>query len=204
MKTHLPRPRRTTGRLIGLGALLACLSLLSACGFNPQTDAVYQPAAGTNNRSGTVYILNSVIVTDKQGEGTWAGSLVNTNQSKPEQLVNVTYWNAAGAPITIKPADLVNFGQTGQIMVHSPKIKSGAFVPMTFSFASGQITHLLTPVLPYDPSEKFSAVPLPSQSPTAKPGKRSKKCAKQKPTDSQSGTSFCVTSSPSPTSTPSE
>ena len=52
-------------------AALLLAPALTACGFNEQTDQVYQPAVGVNDRSDNVYVLNRgphpVIVFDKAG-----------------------------------------------------------------------------------------------------------------------------------------
>ncbi|MGH3414225.1 MAG: hypothetical protein ACRDPH_14215 [Marmoricola sp.] len=173
MKTRPPRPRRVVGRLLAAASLLLLVPLLAACGFNAQTDALYQAAAGTNNRSQPVYVLNSVVVTSKNGSGTWAGSLVNTNQRRADALVGMTGWSG-GSQIRVGAGQLVNLGKSGKVTLKGAKIKPGAFIPLTLHFASGQTTHLLTPVLPYGPHGQYSAVPQPSQQPTPKTGSHHK------------------------------
>ena len=63
-------------RRLAIAALLL-VPALASCGFNAQTDQVYQAAVGINDRSGEVDILNALIVSGEDGSGTFAGTLVN-------------------------------------------------------------------------------------------------------------------------------
>ena len=45
-------------RRVAIAALLLAPAL-TACGFSEQTDQVYQPAVGVNDRSDTVYVLSA-------------------------------------------------------------------------------------------------------------------------------------------------
>jgi len=58
-------------------ALVLLVPSLGACGFGYQTDKVYQPAVGVNNRSGAVAVLGAVVVSGSDGSGTFVTSLVN-------------------------------------------------------------------------------------------------------------------------------
>ncbi|HET8603093.1 MAG TPA: hypothetical protein VFM09_04135 [Marmoricola sp.] len=179
-------------RRVALAGLLLLTPLVGACGFNYQTDQVYQPATGTDNRDGQVYILNAMVVTVNGGKGTFAGTLVNESQTRADKLVDVTGPNIQGsqAQVSIPPNGAVNLAKTGQVSVSGPQIKPGGFVQMTFEFASGQSTQLAVPVVPRtgyyanvalpgsksaSPSSSPSPSPSPSSSPTASPTASSSK-----------------------------
>lgn len=157
-------------RLAVAAVLLA--PALGACGFNVQTDQVYQAAVGVNDRSGSVDILNAVIVTAKDGSGTFAGTLVN-NTGTAAQLREVTGEGitaafAAGKPVEVEGFGFNNLGAAGETV---PPVKlglsgpteaivPGTFVELTFTFASGQETSLQVPVVGVN--EDYESVPLPA------------------------------------------
>lgn len=160
-------------RRVAIAALLLAPAL-TACGFDAQTDQVYQAATGVNERTSTVEILNAQIVSAEDGSGTFVATLDN-NAAKDDRLVGVT-----GDGVTAKsagvliPADgvanLAEPAETGdpiQVQVDGAKIKAGYWVRLTFVFASGQSTEVLVPVVAN--SEDFHDVPLPSEAPSGAP-----------------------------------
>jgi hypothetical protein len=162
---------------------------VGACGFNYQTDQVYQPATGSDNRTGEVYILNAMVVTVNGGKGTFAGTLVNENLTRADKLVSVTGPNLQGSQsqVTIPPNGSVNLAQTGKVWVSGPQVKPGGFVRMNFQFANGQSTQMDVPVV--SRTGYYADVALPSSSKTT--GARAKRSHKPQ-----------STSSPSPTPSP--
>ncbi|WP_310962268.1 copper chaperone PCu(A)C [Nocardioides terrisoli] len=188
MKSHLRR------RLAG-PALLLLIPLTAACGFGAQTDQVYQAAAGSNNRSGEVDILNAVVVSKTPGTGTFAGTLVNKNQTQADQLVSVSD-AVSNKTIKIPPAGAVNLATSGKIRLSDPSIKAGGYVELTLQFASGQTTKINTPV--FSNTAYFAKVPvgpLPTKSPSKSPSNG--------PSSSPSG-SASPSSGASPSATPSQ
>ena len=165
MKT--PRRRR-----VASVAALLLLPMLAACGFNYQTDKVYQSAAGTENRTGQVYILNAMVVTVSGNQGTFAGTLVNESLTKATKLVSITGPNVNGSTtqVSLPPNASVNLADSGQISVSGPDIRPGYFVSMTFEFANGQSTQMEVPVIartgPYG-NVSLPASPSPSSSPSS-------------------------------------
>lgn len=150
MKSHLRR------RLSG-PAVLLLIPLLAACGFGAATDQVYQSSAGAIDRSSPVNVLNALVVSGTDGTGTFAGTLVNTNQSQPDQLVSVTDATLSG-PIEIGPAGAVNLADSGQVQVTGPDIKPGGYIELTLQFASGQTTRIDAPVMPH--TGDYAEVPV--------------------------------------------
>lgn len=143
---------------------------LGACGFGYQTDQVYQPGIGVNNRDGTVDILGAVVVSSLNGEGTMVASLVNENESKDDALVNVTGDGlevSLSAPVKLPAGELVNLADTGAVSVTGDTIQPGKFARLKLTFESGQTTELNAPVVPY--SGEFNDVRLASPKSTPAP-----------------------------------
>jgi copper(I)-binding protein len=91
----LSRRRRTA-----IAVLFACAPLVAACGagFEAQTNQVYQPAVGVNDRSGEVFVINALLVTAGTGTGTVVASLINQS-TEPDRLVAVVASATNGAPL---------------------------------------------------------------------------------------------------------
>ena len=147
-------------------AALLLAPALTACGFSAQTDQVYQPAVGVNDRSGNVDILNAVIVSGEDGSGTFAGTLVNKDTSQQDTLDTVSGEGitASRVSVDVPPAGNARLADTGELTLEGSAIKPGAFVELTFSFSSGQNTTMKVPVV--ESGGDYSDVPLPSASPT--------------------------------------
>jgi hypothetical protein len=156
-----------------LAVLLA--PTLAACGFGAQTDQVYQAAQGVNDRSGTVWVLDALIVAAKDGSGTFAGSLVN-EAAKSQSIANVTGVDVtpAGVNIVIPGNQLVDLAkpvpgtEQPQLTFSGPGVKLGGFVRLTFTYSGGGTSTVNVPVVSNDPKDgsEFANVPLPIASPT--------------------------------------
>ncbi len=187
--------KRPLRRRFALAALLLVTPLVGACGFNYQTDEVYQPATGTDNRTGQVYILNAMVVTVGGKQGTFAGTLVNENQTRADKLVGITGPSIQGSttPVPLPPNQAVNLADSGQITISGPDIKAGYMVPMTFEFANGQSTQMDVPVV--SRTGAYANVPLPgSGGPSMTPLSSASASSSASPSSS---------SSPSPSASPS-
>jgi hypothetical protein len=159
-----------TQRRVAIAALLLAPAL-TACGFNVQTDKVYQPAVGVNDRSGTVDILNAVIVSNTEGSGTFAGTFVNKDDTHADRLESVT---GSGITASRRPIEIPAGGavpptaESGVVSLKGEAIKPGDFVELTFVFSSGQSTTVSVPVV--ERSGDYADVPLPTSSgPSATP-----------------------------------
>jgi len=143
---------------------------LGACGFGYQTDQVYQPAVGVNNRDGAVDVLNAVVVTSStDGDGTFVASLVNKADSDDslESVDGEDVQVQVSAPVEVKAGDLVNLADTGAVSVVGDGVQPGDFVRLTLQFESGQSTEVNVPVVPHE--EEFSEVKLASPESSASP-----------------------------------
>jgi len=156
-------------RRVASAAVLLLTPIVGACGFNYQTDQVYQPATGTDDRTGQVYILNAMVVTVSGNKGTFAGTLVNENQTQATRLVSITGPNLQGSttPVKLPANQAVNLADTGQISVSGPGIEAGKFVTMNFEFANGQSTRMGVPVIPR--TGPYGQVPLPGSASSSSP-----------------------------------
>jgi hypothetical protein len=160
----------STRRRLAAGAMVLLVPTLGACGFSEQTDQVYQPAVGVDNRSGNVDILGAVVVSSLNGEGTFVASLVNNNQDTDDSLVTMTGDGldvSMTAPVKIPAGDLVNLADSGAVSVTGDTVQPGKFARLTLTFESGQKTEINAPVVPY--SGDFADVRLASPKSTPAP-----------------------------------
>ena len=147
-------------RRVAIAALLLAPAL-AACGFNEQTDQVYQPAVGINDRSGEVDILNALIVSGEDGSGTFAGTLVNKDQTHDDTLDSVTGPGVTSPSRTVEvpAAGVARLADSGAVTVKGSAIRPGTFIELTLGFASGQSTTVKVPVVAA--TGDYADVPLP-------------------------------------------
>lgn len=159
-------------RTLVAAVLLLAAPVLSSCGvgFNAQTNQVYQPAEGVNDRSGQVDVLNALVVSGSDGSGTVIATLVNNSQTTADTLQNVA---GAGSDTSLQvtlggdtsiPADgMLNLADSGKIFVAGERVKAGYLVSLTFTFANASAVTLSAPVVPASKAQ-YSGVPLPPAS----------------------------------------
>jgi hypothetical protein len=159
-------------RCIAAATVLLAAPALSSCGvsFGAQTDQPYQPAAGVDNNSGTVDVLNALVVSGTDGSGTVVATLVNNDQVHPDRLKGVA---GAGSDsnLTVKMAGetaipaggLLNLATKAAITVRGQRIVKGYFVNLTFSFDRAEAITVDVPVMSAD-NPDYADVPLPSGS----------------------------------------
>jgi hypothetical protein len=75
-------------RSLAVAAAVLAAPVLSSCGvnFDAQTDQVYNPAVGVNDRDGSVDVLNALVVSGSAGSGTVVATLVNNDQEKDDSV----------------------------------------------------------------------------------------------------------------------
>ena len=163
----LTPPRR---RLAAL-AMVLLVPVLGACGFGYQTDQVYQPGVGVNDRSGTVDVLGAVVVSGSDGSGTFVASLVNKDSKNPATLTAVTgptgVTTQVVKKVTVAPDTLLNLASMGAVSVKGPAVRAGGFVRLTLEFDTGQKTQVNVPIV--DRNAEFSGVVPAIPSNSAKP-----------------------------------
>jgi hypothetical protein len=188
--------RRRLPRVVAAASLVLLVPTLGACGFNYQTDQVYQPSVGVNDRSGEVDVLGAVIVSGVDGQGTLVASLSNKSESKSDTLTSVEAADSSAGlttrlekPIEVAPGALVNLADAGAISITGEGITPGPFVKLVLQFSSGEEVDVSVPVVPQSGyyADIEPADPSPSASPSASSGISS---------------SASPSASPSPTATP--
>jgi hypothetical protein len=145
------QPRRSL-RLV-VGALVLALPLLTSCGFDRRTNAVYTPSAGTNNRDGVVDVLAAVVVAAQPGSGTFIATLSNSSTEDTytfEGLAGVGEWQdltiAEVDPIELPPRGFANLADEGGVHV-SGNFGAGDVVSLSLSFDSGDVVDMDVPVV---------------------------------------------------------
>jgi copper(I)-binding protein len=159
-------------RSIAVAAVVLAAPSLSACGinFNAQTDQPYNVAVGVDERSGSVDVLNALVVSGSNGSGTAVATLVNNDTENDDTLRDVS---GAGpdADVTVKvagkttiPADgLLNLAEDGRISVRGEQIVPGTFVTITFSFDRAEAVTVEAPVVSSS-NPDYADVPVPTGS----------------------------------------
>ena len=149
-------------RRLAIAALLLAPALAS-CGFNAQTDQVYQAAVGINDRSGEVDILNALIVSGEDGSGTFAGTLVNKDTTNDDRLDSVSGpgITASRDTVDVPASGVALLAESGDVKLRGDGIKPGSFVELTLAFSSGQSTTVKVPVV--EAAGDYSDVPLPGK-----------------------------------------
>ena len=136
-------------RRIAAAALVLTAPTLAACGFNVQTDQVYQAAVGVDDRSASVDVLNAVVVTAKDGEGAFIATFVNNSTEDPAKVLSIS---AEGQDIVIgkelAPEGLLNLAdEESPVTVTGSNVAPGKFVSVTIEFDTGEQTVVNAPVV---------------------------------------------------------
>lgn len=138
---------------LATGALVFAVPALSSCAFSYPTDEIYTPAAGANNRSGSVDVLNGVIVASEDGSGTFIATLSNNNIDEATTLDTIS-GGGDDADLTVKPFAAIEIPAGGFVnLADDPAIKvsgaflQGDFVEVVLDFDNGEQTSLKVPVV---------------------------------------------------------
>jgi hypothetical protein len=170
--------RSTFRRRIAVLALAVSVPALSACtnGFDSQTDAVYQPAVGVNDRSSEVDVLGALIVAPEKGtNGVFIATLANNDQTEGDTLTAV---DGQGVEVTlgdvppIPPGGAVNLASAkiGGVPVTGAAVKPGSYVLIRLTFANADPVTVNVPVVVDDgPYASLTPKPSPSASPSGSP-----------------------------------
>lgn len=171
--TLAPWARPTTLRRLARAATpVVALVLVTGCGanFNASTNIPYQPAEGTNDRSNGVYVLNTLAVTDGEGDATIVARLVN-QQDDDDQLLNFAVATLEGDAIEVAPLDepidlatapwpeqSVQVGTEGLLRFSGDNFAAGDFVVVGLTFAQSDPVEIQIPVV--EPGVEYADVPL--------------------------------------------
>lgn len=153
---HL-RPAAQPRRTVATAAAVLALALpLTSCGFDYATERDYTPASGANNRDGVVDVLSAVIVSAREGSGTFIASFSNND---PDSAATFTALSgdegsdvaaAEFEPVEIGPGALVNLAEPAADIVVTGDFGSGNIVALTVDFGDGERVSLNVPVVTDD------------------------------------------------------
>ena len=159
-----------------IGALVLAVPALTACGFNYATDREYTPGNGTNDLTGVVDVLNAVIVSSEDGEGTFIASLSNNAPHEAISLDTLSFGSnstieiAPFDPVEVPAMGLVNLGD-GQGIKVSGDIVKGDFIELSLTFSNGETADMDVPVVAadweYTGLDNGTGVPAPAGTPSA-------------------------------------
>ena len=145
--------RRSIAKATAVATVSVLALGLSSCGFDQPTDMVYNPAVGVNDQSGSIDVLNAVIVSGAEGSGTLVASFANNDQEQGDSLTQITPGGDDQAQVTlpgstdIDAAALLNLLDEGGAKVEGESVTSGAFVTLTFVFERSESVTLDVPVV---------------------------------------------------------
>lgn len=124
--------------------------VLTSCGFDYATDALYTPAAGTNDRGDTISVLNALIVSSEPGSGTFIATLASSDLEQETALEevggDVTARRFEPVEIPRGTAGVANLADDGGVKV-TGDFAPGSFTTVTLTFDNGQVTELEVPVV---------------------------------------------------------
>jgi hypothetical protein len=147
---------------------------LSGCAanFDAPSNEPYQPAAGISDRSGAVFAINTLVVTDGSGNGTVVSSLIN-QQPDDDTLQSFSATDSTGAAITAaplaqpislpanpSPAQSVQLGSAGALRLSGDNVEGGTFVSITFTFATAAPVTVNVPVVLGGPDTIYADIPV--------------------------------------------
>lgn len=149
-----PAGRGRTARRLAAVLLSVSATAVAGCGFDVQTNAVYQPAVGSNVRQGVTDVLSAVIVSPKVGQGVFVATLVDSSDTTSDKLTSVTAGGgvtvASGATLPEMPVQTpVNLADTGGIAMTGDAITTvnSNYVRVTLSFAKADPVTINVPVV---------------------------------------------------------
>jgi len=145
-------------RLTAVSLTVVAGLTLTACGtsFGAQTNKVYQPAVGTNER-GEVESHNTLLVGNRDGSATLSAGLVN-NLDDAQTLTGVTVTDEEGTSLTVrKPKAALSLpskvlttlgGETpDSVFVVTEGAEPGDYVKVTYTFSDSAELVVNSPVV---------------------------------------------------------
>jgi hypothetical protein len=151
--------RRVTAMAVGVLALT--LTGCSETGFDAQTNAIYDPGAGTNESTGNVPVLGVLVVSSEDGSGSLSATisrrstdelqLTGVTATAGDEPIDVTFGEPLDVPSNRAAAPLKLSQEADNVVVlDGDAVAAGRFVELTFEFSNGQTIDLEAPVVARD------------------------------------------------------
>lgn len=143
-------------RRLAPAVLLLAAAGLSGCdvNFDAQTDQVYNPGVGVNEQSGSVDVLNALVVSGTEGSGTVVATLVNNDEVTADALQGIAGAEedaslkvTPGGPTAIPNGGVLNLAEAGRNFVQGEQVVPGDLVTLTFTFQRGEAITVDAPVV---------------------------------------------------------
>lgn len=137
--------------------------------FDAQTNQIYTPAEGVNDRSGAVDVLNAVVVSAKDGTGRFVAGLANNDDSADDSLTGVQGSGESSGvtgtlptPVPVPAGGFVQLADPGvePVVLQGDPIIAGYFVELTVTFQNADSVTVKVPVVPA--TAQWSTVQVPS------------------------------------------
>ncbi len=160
-----PNLRRTA-----VAAALVLAPVLSSCAADA-TNVIYNPGVGVNERSGTVDVLNALIVSGAPGSGSLVATLTNGDLAEEDALSQVAGAGEdtgvtvdLGSPVDVGAGGSVSVSDEEEVSVEGEAVEPGAFVTLQFTFERGETVTVDVPVVAR--RGPYADIPVPSVAPT--------------------------------------
>jgi copper(I)-binding protein len=167
-------------RAVATAVVVIATAALSGCGssFNAQTDQIYQPAVGANNRESQVYVLNALLVTGGGTNGALVAGLLN-EAGTDDVLTGVTAKASNGNDLTstivgdqvpLPSRSLVRLSQDAAVAISgtdAAELGAGGSISVTFTFQNADPVTLDAPIEARE--GPYADVPLPTPSASSTP-----------------------------------
>lgn len=167
-------PRRLRRALTTAAALTFLVTPLAAC-TSHETDFVYQPAQGVNNRDGDVEVLNALIVSSQEGEGRFVAAMTN-NGDEPDEVTGMSGAGEETVEVVLQGGDTaipagesLRLAEPGAatIRVSGEDVTAGGYVRLAIQFANAEPVEVNVPVI--EPGDEYADLMSESPSPTGSP-----------------------------------
>lgn len=135
--------------LLVVGALSGC-----GTGMDAQTNAIYDPGDGVNERGGGVDVLNALLVANPDGTGTVSAALLNNGQ-EPDEVTEVTVSadgeeltvDTSGLPVELPPSPRAPLNIEDEAALYVEDIEAGYFVTLSMQFQNAAPVEIEVPVV---------------------------------------------------------
>ncbi len=144
-----------------IATALVSVAALNACGanFEAQTQQIYQPADGVNNKDSDVYVMGALVVVGAdesigKGSGTVVARLINSADA-PDTVSSVVATDGEGNEITVgglavslelQPGESLQLADDASIQLTGDTLEAGKLITLNFTFENAEPVSVQAPV----------------------------------------------------------